>query len=192
MILGIASLGEGRRPILERVQLWGSHTLGGVLGGAAMAAFLWLLFTPLRTLLPRDFALALVGLVAVYSVLADAGKVRFWRRRSQVPAAWYARYGPTQSYVLYGLFLGAGILTYVPYGVVYGAFAAMATLLSLPQAALGGALFGIGRTLTTGPASFYAEPVSRLLFRSPRAQARSAKLSVALTIALVAVIAAWR
>src|SRR5437588_7536104 len=159
MILGIASLGEGRRPIEQRAQLWIAHSLGGVLGGTLMALTVWIVVTPIRTLLPRSVTFLLFALVATYGILADLGRTRFHRPKSQVPATWYARYGPAKSYLLYGLSLGAGMLTYVPYGAVYGTFAAIAALLPLPAAAVAGALFGLGRTLPSGPASFVVEPI---------------------------------
>jgi hypothetical protein len=190
MILGIASLGEGERPIEQRLRLWVAHSVGGTVGGALAALLIWLVLTPVRTMLPGVVGLVLVSLVAAYAVLADLGKVRFRRPSTQVPQTWYARYGPERAYFFYGGALGAGLVTYVPYGLAYSVFAALGLLLPLPAALAAGALFGLARTIPTGPGSLSAEWASRVLFRSPVSHRIFARLSVAATLALVALLLA--
>lgn len=167
MILGITSLGEGRTRLSTRIQLAALHAAGGIIGGTAMVIALIVASTPIRTLVAHDPKIAVVAGLLVVLVLIDLRVVDKRSRRGQVPATWARRHGRGKAFVLYGVQLGAGLVTYVPYGVTYGVFAVAAVLLPVPQALLVGALFGLGRTLSVGLASLApVEPLSRLLYRS--------------------------
>lgn len=153
MIGGIASLVQGEREKRLRVttRMWLAHTAGGVIGGAAMAAALWLVFTPLRTLPPELFVVSVFVVLAAAALLAELERLGLPRQARQVPQLWSRRYGPSGSYALYGLWLGAGLATNVTYTVEYVAFFAAALFLSLPSALIAGAAFGLGRTALIGP-----------------------------------------
>lgn len=127
------------------------HGAGGAIGGALMALGLWLVLTPIRTLLPGVAALAIVVSLALLTALADAGLVRIARQTRQVPSEWYHTHGPYRSHALYGLCLGAGLGTNVTYAVEYAVFLAPALLLPLPGALAGGLAFGLARTVLVGP-----------------------------------------
>jgi hypothetical protein len=170
MMLVMASLGEGRNPLGVRARLWLAHLLGGVVGGTGAVLALWLLASPLRTMLPELFSLALVFALLVAGSARDLGLLEFPKLGRQVPATWLARYGPARSFAFFGVFLGSGLLTHVPYAITYGVFGAAALTLPLPHALLAGAAFGIGRTVLVGPASFAIEPASRILYRSAAAR----------------------
>lgn len=116
-----------------------------------MAGIVWLLFTPLRTIPPEPVAFVIFLGIAAASVLAELNLMPMPRQARQVPQWWYARYGPTRSYALYGLWLGAGLATNITYTVEFVVFASAALLLSLPQALIVGLAFGFARTAFVGP-----------------------------------------
>jgi len=127
------------------------HGVAGAVGGAGTALGLWLILTPIRTLLTVALNLGIVLVLAVAMAMADAGLLRLSRQARQVPGSWYDTYGPYRSHVLYGLCLGAGLGTNVTYAVEYLVFFAPALLLPLPAALVGGVGFGLARTALVGP-----------------------------------------
>lgn len=128
-----------------------THGLAGALGGAAVSLLLWLLLTPVRTLLPLGFNVVLAVALAVTMALADLELIGLPRQARQVPQSWYQTYGPYRSHALYGLSLGAALGTNVTYAVEYAVFLAPALLLPLPGALVGGLAFGFARTALVGP-----------------------------------------
>lgn len=189
MILGLTALGEGRMPLRTRIEMSTGHTVGGMVGGTAASAILWLAFTPIRTLFPDAVSAVSVATTAVVAILVDTRLLRTRSHGSQVPPVWLARHGPTRSYAMYGFMLGSGFATARPYAVIYAVFLALALLSPFPQALMGGALFGLGRTALIGPASFRATAISLLLYRSPRSRRVWSTVSVMLSAALVLLVA---
>lgn len=187
MILGLTALGEGRMPSRIRLETSVAHLAGGAVGGSLMAGVLWLAGTPIHTLLPPAIPATVVGATAILAVLMDAKllKLRTWG--SQVPPVWFARYGPQRSYAMYGFMLGSGLATARPYAVTYPAFAALALLAPFPEAILGGALFGLGRTVLIGPGSLRATAVSRLLYRAPGVHRVWSVLAVGLSLGVLSI-----
>jgi hypothetical protein len=116
-----------------------------------MAAAVWLLVTPFRTLLPSIALLAFLAPFALAAALSDLGHVELPRQQRQVPQSWYGRHGPIGSYVRYGLGLGAGLATNVTYAAEYTVFLGAGLLLPIASAVIVGALFGLGRTILVGP-----------------------------------------
>ena len=137
--------------------------IGGLVGGAALALALWLLATPLRTLLPWLVRLTVFAALCGMFVVWDLGVRRVPRalRRGQVPIEWSKRFGLTQSYFLYGVGLGAGVFTFVPFAVTFGVFAAAALVAGPLTAALAGAAFGLGRTIFVGPLGLSGSAIRR-------------------------------
>jgi hypothetical protein len=150
-----------------------------------MGALVWLALTPIRTVVPRAGLLALLTVVATLCALVDFGVLRRPATGRQVPATWLRRYGPVRSYGLYGIVLGAGLLTHVPHALTYLTFAALGLLLPAHLAVLVGALFGIARSFVIGPAAPKAELASKLLFRSRGSQLIWPKVSAVVSLAVV-------
>jgi hypothetical protein len=151
MIGGIASLVQGERRRKLGVSMWLAHTGLGITGGVGMAALVWLLLTPLRTIPPEPVVIAIFLGISAAAVLAELNLIPMPRQARQVPQWWYGRYGPTRSYALYGLWLGAGLATNVTYTLEFVIFAAAGLLLPLPQALVVGLAFGFARTAFVGP-----------------------------------------
>jgi hypothetical protein len=151
MVLGIAGLGEATSLRRKRGAVGAVHAASGALGGAAMTASLWLALTPLRTLLPGAVPTAVLACVATAAALADVRVIDLPRQRRQVPQIWFRSHGPFRSYALYGLWLGAGLITNITYMVELVVLVAAALLLPAPDALLVGAVFGLGRTAPVGP-----------------------------------------
>ena len=187
MILGIASLGEGRSSVQRRVAVWGAHMLGGITGGGVTAAVVWLLASPLRSLLPRPSADVLFLSVCAVAVATDLRLLALRKPGCQVPATWLRRYGAVRSYWLYGVRLGAGLLTHMPYSVIYVVFAAIGLLISSPgHAMLIGAAFAGARTFVIGPGSIAPTISSVVMYRSSSTRRLLPVLSAISVIAMAA------
>jgi hypothetical protein len=182
MALGLSSLGEGATGIARRrLVTGGAHCVGGAVGGGSA--------TPFRTIAPvgASLVLASVGVGALwYDCFANSAA----RVGRQVPSTWPAHYGYVRAFARYGAMLGAGLLTYVPYGAAFCLFTAAALAPSLSAAVAGGAIFGVSRAALTLAASLRPARCSVLLYRSSAAQTYWRAISVATTVAAVAVVLA--
>jgi hypothetical protein len=166
MILGIASLGKGRLGKSKRVELWGIHVLGSVIGGGVAGVSGWALAVPARTFLPAFARLALLMAILLASTLIDGGILRRPTTGPQVPPTWTRRYGLMPAFALYGMWLGAGFLTRVHHGAVIGVFSVAALLFPPGPALVTGALFGLGRAFAVGVGALAPTQASRILYRS--------------------------
>ena len=178
MIRGIASLGEGRTATRTKGGVSVAHTLGGAVGGAGMAAGIWLVGTPLRTFIPTDVLMVGFFTVALLASLIDLGVVHRPLVGRQVPATWVRRHGWSRSYAMYGIILGSGLLAHIPYALTLTVFAAVGLLLPPGPAITVGLVFGLTRTVLVGPAALHAEISSRLLYESSWSQRLVPKLSI--------------
>jgi hypothetical protein len=124
---------------------------------------------PVRTLPPDVVVFVLFIGLAAFFIVWDLRKFDLPFQGRQVPATWIARYGAVRSYALYGAFLGAGVITFVPIGAIYVTFGAVALLVGIGSATIAGALYGVARAALVGPAAFVADASSRFLFRSQAA-----------------------
>ena len=187
MIFGIASPGGGRSEatIRLRIGMWLAHVAGGAIGGLLMGTLVWFLAAPLRTFSPEVLVVSLFGVWTVTFIAWDLLKFELPFSGKQVRATWIAAYGPTRSYAMYGAALGSGLATYVPIGLTYVVFAALAISPSVAIAAMAGAAFGTARTSVAGPGSLVAEPISRLLYRSGLAQRAFAKVSAVASLCIL-------
>ena len=123
MIFVIVPLGKEAKDVASWVVRALMYTAGTILGAAVMALVVGLLGAGLHALLPSiglPIAVAVLGLVALLFALHELNVVRLpapqvgW----QVPASWMRRsrlFGNT----LYGLVLGAGIFTFIPFASLY-------------------------------------------------------------------------
>lgn len=189
MMSGIASLvqGDSKKPA---TRLWFIHLLGATIGGVLSVTVLWMLAAPIRSLVPLWAAIAMTSIVAIASILSDLRVVSLKGSERQVNRSWTRQFGAVGGYFRFGLMLGAGLLTFVPFAVLFSTFTLASTMLSLPSAAAVGALYGLGRTLLVGPgAALPSNPstlLPTLLARSHMALPRvSALLSLLLLILIL-------
>lgn len=193
MILGIASPVGGREDsqiLLLRLRMWLAHLTGGAIGGAAMGCLVWILASPIRTFPPRLVGVILFAAAGLVFAVWDLAKFHLPFSGQQVPARWASAHGAVQGYAMYGIYLGTGLLTFVPVGATYVLFSGLALITSFGTAAIAGALFGVARTGLIGPAALAADSISRLLFRSRLSHAVFPRVSAASSIVIVAVVAA--
>lgn len=133
-VIGSPVWAAGKR--IQTVATFGLFLLFAVVGGMAAGALL-------GALLPH-YAAAWLVFAAISSILL----VRDWFRlgiplpqvRLQVPAGLKGRH--TAGPIVYGLLLGAGILTYLPSAVVYIYVVALLLVATPLTGALAGAVFG--------------------------------------------------
>lgn len=153
MILGIAFLGQERRPFASKLKVWLSHSLGGAIGGAVTALCVWILMTPFRTLVPQRALLA--GSAAFFLYLAYLGATgrRLWNA-GLVPQTWPHDYGESLGWTLLGGALGSGLVSHAATPLTYGAFFVPTLLLPAPTAMAVGMLYGFTRTFLLGLSSF--------------------------------------
>lgn len=167
MILGIAFLGEERRPLSSRIRVWSAHVAGGALGGVGAAFLVWVLLTPIRTMLPsRALVIAGASVMILAAWMQLTGK-RFWRS-GLVPSTWPNRYGQVVGWGLLGLVLGSGLGSYVVTTLIYCTYFLAGLTVSLLAAIGAGALLGIARTFTVGLASLMPARCGRWAYLSGR------------------------
>ncbi len=123
MIFVIVPLGKEARDLASWLGRMLMYAAGATVGAALMALALSLAGAGLRSLLPGnalDVAVALLGVAALLFALHELNMVRLpapqvgW----QVPASWMRR-SRLLGNTLYGLVLGAGIFTFIPFASFY-------------------------------------------------------------------------
>jgi sulfite exporter TauE/SafE len=148
MISVIMPLGQRQRP----PQFWLArgvlYVLAATAGGAALGALMGLLGAALQPLVPLPLALALAVALAVAYGLHEA---RVWRlphpeRQWQVPNSWIVR-RPLLGAVAFGLVIGAGVFTFIPFTSFYILLAWQALSGSPLVGALLGGVYGLARAL---------------------------------------------
>lgn len=184
MVLGLTALGEGRIPIRIRLAAAMGHIIGAIVGGAVVSAGIWLMATPVRTLVPITIVASAVLAAVVVAIAIDARLVHVQNRSGQVPARWRQRYGVTRSYGLYGLMFGTAFATLRPHAVTYPLFVALALQRSLAVAVVAGCCFGIGHTFLVGPASYVPRLSGQVLFYNRVARRLWTSFSIAVTLGL--------
>lgn len=187
MILGIAFLGQERRPYESRARVWLYHSLGGASGGAVTALCLWILMTPFRTLLPhRTLMVGLVAFFLYLAYLAASGR-RLWTA-GLVPQTWRHDYGESLGWALLGGALGSGLISHAATPLTYGVFFAPSLVLPAPTALAVGALFGFTRTFLLGLSSFAHESAGHWAYYSGRGPQLVAMLSAVFAIAFSVIV----
>jgi hypothetical protein len=134
----------GRGGTWFRVQSTTLHLLGSALGGAAAGIVLALIGGAASL---NEHRVITVGTATVLALFFSL------RRRPpklglqvQVPRTWRYTMLPQVRYVLWGILLGSGIATLIPYPIYLVLFSAELTV-GVPVAAVAGALFGVAREL---------------------------------------------
>jgi hypothetical protein len=189
MILGLTTLGERGPTFLERLRMGGAHGAGGTIGGAATVGIVWMVATPVRTLLGVGVSHLVVVLVLAAAVAVDLQVVHWYDRPVQVDPEWRERYGHVRSYFYYGMIFGFGWLTFKPSAVFYSVIAIAGLTLPLPAALAVGGAFGFAHTMPVYPASYAAARSSTILFRGRRAVPVWRLVGAATSVALLALAA---
>lgn len=188
MMLGMTTHVNGRKSNSSS-RLITAHLLGGLAGGAILGVGLAALQQVGASFLPRIvWVISAVGICGV-GLAADLRLITLPSRHRQVPATWTRRLGRTRAFLGYGLVLGIGGATYVPYALMYSVFAAALLTGSLVRTFEVGLTFGICRAMSVVVGSRWLERASALFYRdySKRWLARS--LSVATTAGIAVGIA---
>lgn len=116
-----------------------AHVIGAALGGAVLGITISLSGAALDLPQYRGVVGVLAGMVAL--LIAVRRPAAHLGRQRQVPRAWGRNMPPTRAYFLWGVLLGAGGLTVVPYSSYVIVIAAEATTRPV-VAALVGMTFG--------------------------------------------------
>lgn len=144
-------------------------------------------------LLPEAFrvGIAVAGLSLL--VAREASLVRFPipQRRWQVPRSAVSS-SPTAMSLVWGVSLGAGIVTYVTFGILWGMHLLLFAIASPYYGAIGGAVYGLSRA---APSLFIANsrhlqeqwliPSPVRLFAKGPAVARAGAVAMALALAIL-------
>lgn len=127
---------------------------GSVVAGLAMGALIGSLGSLVAPIMPEGLGLVLLGAVALIVALIDGGAVRLTVPTPvrSVPQSWWRELGPAGGSLAYGLVLGLGVTTFIPFASFYlillGAF-----LVGPVGGAAIGAVYGVGRALPVAIAS---------------------------------------
>jgi hypothetical protein len=123
MIFVIVPLGKGTKDIVQWVVRVILYTLGSMLGAAMLALGLGLVGISIAAVLPAigyGWVTALFGVLALLFALKELNIIKLpslqvgW----QVPQSWM-RPSRTLGNTLYGIVLGAGIFTFIPFASFY-------------------------------------------------------------------------
>lgn len=192
MMLGMTSHVDGRLSNSGRGEMITAHLAGGLVGGIILGAVLTTIQELARSAPPPAvvwFAVAFA--ISGLALAADLRLVGLPSRRKQVPATWTRRFGRVRAYFAYGIVLGVGFATFVPYAAMYSVFAASLLSDGLRTFAIGVA-FGVGRTLTPALGSKWLGPASSVFYRdySKRWLARTLSITTSAAIAVGIVVGA--
>jgi hypothetical protein len=124
--------------------------------------------------------------IALIAIAVDLGLVQMPWRLGQVPAEYLTRWGAARAYFYFGVRFGLAFTTVVPYAVTLSLFAVLSLKGQATSALIGGALFGLGRTVLIGPGSRRATWLSWFLYRRPGVRRWWKALSVVATVLIVA------
>jgi hypothetical protein len=134
----------GRGGTWFRAQSTTLHLLGSALGGAAAGVLLASIGGAASL---NDHRVIVVGtataLALFFSLRRRPAKLGL---QVQVPRTWRYTMLPQVRYMLWGILLGSGIATLIPYPIYLVLFGAELTV-GVPVAAAAGALFGVAREL---------------------------------------------
>lgn len=123
MIFVIVPLGQGRKEVASWVVRVILYTLGSMLGAALLALLLGLVGMGLRAIMPGigyGWLVALFGVAALVFALKELNIIKLpslqigW----QVPQSWM-RPSRALGNTLYGVVLGTGIFTFIPFASFY-------------------------------------------------------------------------
>ena len=154
MIFVIVPLGKEAPQVINWLWRVFMYTAGSIVGAALLALVLGWIGQLLNTLLPwvsYTWVVAIMGVCAFIFALKELNIIRFWTPQIgwQVPASWM-RGSRVVGNTLYGLVLGAGILTFIPFASFYLLlmWEVSAGAVSLQSAVLLGMIYGAARGIT--------------------------------------------
>jgi len=151
MIFVIVPLGKAAKDVIDWIIRVVVYVLASTAGGALVGLVLGLLGTAVYRVVPglsAAWPVLLVGLLALLYGLHEAQLLRLPHpeRGWQVPNAWIRRW-PLGGTALFGLILGTGLFTFIPFTSYYVVLAWEAGTGSLVLGTLLGAAYGLLRGL---------------------------------------------
>ncbi len=151
MIFVIVPLGKAAPQVINWLWRVFMYTAGSVVGAALLALLLGWVGQGLHALLPwfsYSWAVGILGLFALIFALKELNilKIRTLQIGWQVPASWM-RPSRVLGNTLYGIVLGAGIFTFIPFAGFYLLlmWEIAAGAVSLQAAVLLGMVYGVAR-----------------------------------------------
>ncbi len=154
MIFVIVPLGKEAPQVINWLWRVFMYTAGSTVGAALLALLLGGIGQGLHALLPwfsYTWAVGILGALALVFALKELNLIRLWTPQIgwQVPASWMR---PSRVFgnTLYGIVLGAGIFTFIPFASFYLLLLWEVTVgaVSLQAAVLLGMIYGVARGLT--------------------------------------------
>src|SRR5437016_5826818 len=153
MILVILPLGKEAQQVLDWVVRVFMYTIGTTIGATALSLVLALVGRGLHMLLPGvgfQWAVGVLGVASLVFALKELNIIKLWTPQIgwQVPKSWM-KHSKVLGQTAYGVVLGAGIFTYIPFAsfFVVLAWEAVAGAVSIPAAVAIGAVYGVVRGL---------------------------------------------
>jgi hypothetical protein len=123
-----------------------AHAVGGIVGGAlGIGALAALVSIPLA-MVGTAVGMALIIVVGATAIVADLQLITLPFNHRQVRASLMRTIVPAAAMFRYGLVLGSGLLTYLPYAAIATVATWAAAGWGAPAAVGAGAAFGFGRT----------------------------------------------
>lgn len=145
MGLGFLGRGMGIKGVCQRTFLAGVHVVGGAVGGALVGGCLGLAGFVLGMNIVRPIAVVLaVALALWYAIARHPWRLGISR---QVPRKWAHTMMPVCRYFLWGVLLGTGVATIIPYSVSL-IFLITQLTVGVRLAGIAGAIYGAVRTAT--------------------------------------------
>lgn len=151
MILVILPLGKEPRQVLDWIVRVFMYTVGTTIGATALALVLALIGRGLHIVMPGvgyQWAVGLLGVASLVFALKELNIIKLWTPQIgwQVPKSWM-KHSKVLGQTAYGVVLGAGIFTYIPFAsfFVVLAWEAAVGAVSIPAAMAIGAVYGVVR-----------------------------------------------
>lgn len=151
MILVILPLGKEAKDVIDWAFRVFMYTVGTTIGATALSLVLALVGRGLYMLLPGvgfQWAVGILGVAAFVFALKELNLIKLWTPQIgwQVPKKWQ-KHSRVLGQTAYGVVLGAGIFTYIPFASFFLVLAweAVAGAVSIPAALTIGAVYGVVR-----------------------------------------------
>ena len=142
MAMGLASFGQRKTQYTLFLSI--IHVIGAAIGGAMTGVILGSIGTLLSLGQWRSLAILLVACFALWQGWTHRPATLGLKR--QVPRSWGRTMAPTPRYLLWGMLLGSGIATLIPYSALLVLLTAQTTS-GILVGILAGALFGATRAI---------------------------------------------
>lgn len=140
MAMGLGFLGRGK--VTHAIHIGIIHILGAAIGGAIIGGLLGWVGALLSLALWRPWIITTIAIFAAWHSLSR--RPQRLGRQCQVPRAWAQTMPVKKCYLLWGILLGSGIATPIPYSALLVVFGTQLTV-GVVLGCLSGALFGATR-----------------------------------------------